>query len=250
MKEMKQIKGLPVIENTLVSHITLPETKLKVTVRPYDVGQKKLFTLVAGSSKTDEIVTTLVSVANAVSAIETKDLPLQDFEKIMIESRKLSSGSIIRKEYQCKNPVEIDGVKKTCDTDVTIFIDCKTTTLVTPPNFTRSIPIKGTDFVIQFRFLKASDYLALDVSDINDVFTLCKHLIESIVDTEAGEIYSDWSEDALEQFWNKVPMETVESIFNDYIMAYPTYVTYNKFVCPKCAYTFEQEFRGLFGFFI
>jgi hypothetical protein len=247
------MKGLPRIERTQLTHITLPTSKKKVTVRPYTVGQAKLFALTSGSNSPAEIVDNLITVADACSRISTAELPIEDFESIFIHSRILSSGSRIDKSYVCKNRVEkeIEGekVNTTCDTPFHAIYDLKQVKLVTPENFTKQIALKNSDYVLEFREIRPKDYVDMKAADMKEVFIFAKNLMTGVINTASGEIYSDYTEEQLTEFWESLSITDMESVVENYILSYPKHVLETQSVCPGCGYNHTEKTEGLFGFF-
>lgn len=252
---MKNVKGLPRKENTLLSHVQLPVSKVKVTIRPFNVGHRKLFTLVKSSPSPAEIVDVIVTVADAVSGISTAELATADIEKIFIESRKLSSGSIIRKSYTCKNIVavpdtdESESLTKTCDTDVHVEFDLKEAAITDHKNFTKLIDVHGTTLTMEFRDIQAKDYLLMQSTDIMDMYYIAKSLLVSVIDSQENTSYTDWTGEELNEFWDSLSPADLEKVLNDFILASPTHELHHTFRCPVCKYEANMNLKGIFSFF-
>lgn len=247
---MKKVKGLPRNEKTLLSHIQLPISKQKVTIKPFNVGHRKLFTLVKTSPTPAEIIDVIITVADAVSGISTVNLPTADMEKIFIESRMLASGSIISKGYTCKNIVtKDDDTRGTCDTDVNVQFNLKEAKLTDNKNFTKMIEVKGTNLIMEFRDIQSRDYLEMKSTELIDLYYIAKALLVSVIDTQENTTYSDWTDTELQEFWDSLSPADLERVLEDFILASPTHELHHKFVCPKCAYTSNMQLKGIFSFF-
>lgn len=252
---MKKVKGLPRNEKTLLTHVQLPITKQKVTIKPFNVGHRKLFTLVKSSPSPSEIVDVIVTVADAVSGISTVDLPTADIEKIFIESRKLASGSIIRKSYTCKNIVpapesdDNEASTKTCDTDVNVEFDLNQAAITDNKNFTRLIDVHGTKLTMEFRDIQAKDYLLMQSTDIMDMYYIAKSLLVSVIDSEENVSYTDWTDTELTEFWDTLSPTDLEKVLSDFILASPTHELHHTFRCPVCKYEANMNLKGIFSFF-
>jgi hypothetical protein len=252
--------SLPKINDWLpTKKITLPISGNSIVIRAFSVKEEKLFLMMKEGSSPQEILRIILdSMTNCtMGKVNCSEIPIADLEYIFLQTRTISKGETQDVYFTCNNMVldkdSPEGDKKfvRCGTKVRHTIDLNVITTTPLEGYTRDIKIGTTPLIIRMKNPNIDHVLtSMNNSKSEDsVIEMFKDLIESIMDTDKGISYNDYTRENLDEFFDSLPRSTFDSILEDYWLKYPQLRHLIKFHCPVCDHKEDIQFTGLADFF-
>jgi hypothetical protein len=245
-------------------NITLPVSGKKLSFRPYLVREQKILLQAFELNDVDQYENAIYDIINAVSSEKVDELPLADFEFLMLNVRAKSSGELLELRYKCKNiidkkkidPKTKDIIKDENGNDVLEQGECATpiTFGLKIGDITVHIPERDNKVMvsetigIKLKDLTYSEYRNLKEFANNNIETNLKLLskyIECVFDAET--VYSDFTEVEVLEFIEQLRMDSIEKI-QEYIEKTPILKHEFEMVCPRCGNKEIITLQGLDDF--
>ena len=230
---------------TITYPATLPSSKKKVKIRPFDGAEEKML-LTAKETQDSEIVTdTIFQIINncVVSDVDFDSLPMVDIEYLFLKIRAVSVSDIIEIILKCQHCDGESGIR------ANIPVDKIEVEGALPEDFKISELEDGSDLMIKVRQLQYGDAKDLDESDDDYDVKVIFHMIETMY-SDNGEVYWDEEKIEFEKFkeWF-LSIQGAYSTFFKNITNLPKLSMDIKVPCPDCREENEFHFEGLVDFF-
>ena len=249
--------ALPKIEHSMPTvSVTLPVSGKKVKIRPFTVKEEKLFLMIKEGSTFQEILQVVSDTMSACTfgKLDTSTIPIADLEHLFLQVRIIAKGEIQEVNFTCKNNVIDEETKeeRKCNTKVLHRIDLSKVSTIPSEGFTRDIPIKGTPLVIRMKHPNINHVISSIESKADvghGVMDMFKSLVDQVIDTKSNEVYSEYTEDELTEFFDSLPRSTFDLMLENYWLKYPQLRHVVHFECPMCKHKEDIKFAGLADFF-
>lgn len=243
--------------------VELPISKKIVTIRPFLTKEEKLMLFIKEASDAKEVIAIVNRVVDSCCSekIDSAKLPIPDVEYLFLQIRCISKGETQDLNYICKKmisvpvkPEEPDGEKVTmeCGTRMKHTVNLEKLKPLISPDHTNKIPIPGTPFIFTMKYPTYSMVPSGDVEKkltSASMFDLLIDLIESVVDTEEGTSYTDFTKEEMTEFLDNIYSNVVDEIYDKFIDKIPTLSYDFDFTCPRCGTVHPMHLKGLSDFF-
>lgn len=260
------MSNLPKIENYPTKKVTLPQSKKKVTVRPFLVREEKILIMAreqenAGQKEFLEAMCQIIESC-VKEKIDPEKMNEIDLSYLFLQIRMLSKGEGSQVTYRCKAKVgpgsEEDG---TCDHPMEIPLDLTKVEVYRPEGYEDLFKVPNNDVYIQMRMATISDFVEFEENNINisdpsslkwrDIEFLITTCIDSIIEgtKDDSTIHDDYTREQLAEWLETVPDSVLDDILNKFLLNTP-YLRYQvKTECAKCGTKHEFDIVGLENFF-
>ncbi|AXF41541.1 baseplate hub subunit [Acinetobacter phage SH-Ab 15599] len=224
--------------------------------QPFNVGLENLLLIVKDSKDPKEILEAILQIEDECLLDDwrgkAKALPSYIAEMLFIELRKVSNGTEIPINLNCKNIIkDSSGKEKTCGTQVQSIIDLNSVKIITPEDFKDTFVIEGESKIyVKLGVLSAGEIVE-DLDQISSSTGIYKHL-KSITTGDEIITKDDVSKDDLLDWINKIPLSVKADMTKHFFGKMPHIHLGIPFKCTNenCNHEHNLEFTSVLDFFI
>lgn len=229
--------------------ITLPLSGMKITARPFFVGEQKIVLQAKEMGDKIQLNNAIDDVLKVCTfdKVELDDLEVADIEYLILQIRARSIDEVVKMSFQCTNIVDGEHGKEYCDHKMPCLVPIIDVT-VEPDSREKKIMISD-NVGIMMRGLKYGDYKkAIEMEgDSNDVILLAS--IESIFDEDEVFLREDMTDEELQEFLNNIYANDFRKI-DDFVAQIPALEYTTQLKCKKCGTEESITFKGLDDFLV
>jgi hypothetical protein len=182
---------------------TIPSTKKEVTLRPFTVQEEKILLMAKSSEKTADIVSAVKQIIQncIMESIDVDKLATFDIEYLFIRLRAKSIGEIVELEYNDPETKENIKFKLNLD-DIEVKFHA---------GHSNKIKVfEDVGIVMRYPTLEELKQIEDGADEDKTVTSVLKRCIDKIYDKDS--VYSDYTEQELEEFINSLPLDSMNSI--------------------------------------
>lgn len=233
-------------KKTLPIYTTIiPSTLATVKFVPFLVKQEKALLIAQQSEDPTIILDTLKSVISEclIDKADVSGLAMFDIEFLMLQLRARSIGEIVELVFACDDCEDPKAKVK-------ISFDLTTITVKTDPNHNKKIKLFDEVGVVM-KYPKVDDiklYEALDLEDIDNVFSLIVGAIDYIYDDNEIFHAKDQSREELYQFIDNLSQSEFQKL-REFFETMPKLRQDLKYTCPVCSKVHNKYLEGIDTFF-
>jgi hypothetical protein len=235
--------------------VKLFSVKKPVTIRPYLVGEEKIFLMASQSGDAKEVEAAVKQVISNVTngTVNVEKLPSFDLEYLFLQMRARSVNNLIEVPFNCNKevPATTENGKAVCKGQMVAKIDIDQIKLEVPEGHTNKFWITD-DIGVQFKYPTYDTMQKLETADMTDslqISTLLKEVLETVF-TKSGEVHevSEQPPAEVDRFVSTLTLQQVETL-RVFFETMPRVRYTFTFKCPKCGHTEDVTLQGLMDFF-
>ena len=216
--------------NSPVYNETLPDSKQEITMRPYLIGEEKLFLEVVNSKSND--ITKFKKIVNRFVDVDVDELSMVDMFYIIAKIRAMSKGEEVELTVTCEK----------CNKKFEARFD-----------FIESMKIINEN--VKSKAIKLSDKLTIEVMPIKFIDSISESTADYICSITKrvifdDKVYDNFTKKELEtQIVSGLNSDHVKKIIEGYkqLISIQVIVKTN---CPYCKESMSKEVENIFDFFI
>ena len=218
--------------------VTIPSTKENINLRPFTVQEEKLLLMARSSDNTDDAISSVKQIIQncIMENVDVEKLATFDIEYLFIKLRAKSVGEIVELEYTDPEDNEVIKFKVNLDE-----IQVK----VNPEHKIKFNITEDIGVVMRYPTLKEVSGMNTDNNTETSVIEILFKCVDKIYDND--NVYTDFTEQELNDFINSLPIESMEKIRN-FFETMPS-VEYDVKLKNKSGKMLEVKLKGLNNFF-
>lgn len=242
--------SFPKIQNYPVKTITLPISKIKVTYRPFTVGEEKILLMSREAGQLDSVIDNLSEAIRrcCITPVDPKVLPSPDFEYLFLKIRCLSKGETSEPTYRCTK-LNKDGNE--CGTKIKFMVDLDKLEVVTPQEHSNVVQITGTEYFIQFRYptlQNGKNLVKRSDKTIDSAMGILYESVEKLIHVD-GSVFDDFTLEDAQELIDGLTDDQYSEVERKFLTSMPTLRHVLDFNCPTCGHQQKIVLEGLESFF-